>query len=286
LIFRGIARKALHVLSATVCALALSSTATGQQAASMSVQFAFKTNGINGRFQRISKTQVESMITDSLSQLCTSSLRPWRCVSGATVPGLRFELYQDRGEYYIRMTLAHSAARPDLVDSWTEKLYTQEDLAGGVLPMNDNWVNPVRDLVSKMFKGSADSGSGLLMALKEVVPLGVDVALITSDLTPPRAVLPLMWSDYKDFANWKYRLVYHGDAGQITILAGGAGSSAAFKPDSELYQGILVVQESYQLGSLNAEPITAHLEELRTLVPVAFYVERWVSAPADLSLAP
>jgi hypothetical protein len=136
-----------------------------------------------------------------------------------------------------------------------------------------------------MLKGSSAIGRSVLASLSEVVPLGTDVAMIPSDQSPsPSAVLPLVWNDYKDFSMWRYRLVYQGNAGEITLHAGGAGRNGPFKPGAEVFQGILVVHESYQLGSLRAEPIATHLQDLGDLVPVAFYVEGFVS-PGDMSIA-
>ena len=277
-------RLILRIAASALC-LAAAIPATGQQAAAVGVQFAFKTNTINARFSRVSKSTVESAVAQALAQVCSAQLRPWRCSPSPGAPGFQFEVFEDKGEYFVRMTLAHAPGRPDLTDSWKERLYSLEDLSAGVLPMNDSWVSPIRVLVQNMLKGSSDMGRSVLASLSEVVPLGTDVAMIPSDQSPrPSAVLPLAWNDYKEFAMWRYRLIYQGDAGEITLHAGGAGRNAPFKPGAEVFQGILVVHETYQLGSLGAEPIGAHLQDLGGLVPVAFYVEGFMS-PGDMSIA-
>ena len=286
---RQIRNKCLQLFaSTTICVVFLIAAipARAQQAAAMGVQFAFHTDSINGRFQRMSKSAVESLITQALGQVCNAQLRPWRCAAGDATPGLRFEVYKDHEEYFVKMTLAHGPARPDITDSWTAKLYSLEDLGAGVMPMNDGWVAPIRDLVQNMLKGSSDTGRSVLDTLREVVPLGTDIAIIPVDQSPTSsAVLPLTWADYKDFGTWRYRLVCHGDAGEITLHAGGVGRNSAFKPGAEIFQGLLVENDGYQLGALAIEPIETHLQELGKLVPVAFYVESFSPAPADMSVA-
>lgn len=280
-------------LCAGMLALAvwLGQPAQAQDASPVHVHLSFDPI-LSPRFTNTTQSAVEGELSASLAAVCTNSdsLRHWTYDStGDGVSQFQVSIFPRSGSYFLRVELKHAPAATIVTASWEAELFSPEDLSARGLPMNRNWIAPVKAAFQRMLTPTSKQGREILRALQNYVPLGTTVVMVPPDVAEgqPAAVLPLAWERYQDIATCHFVILFRKPTMLITLRASGTGGPLDFTPDAPHYKAIWVIHDSWQVGASTPVGIAAHLDDLARLngVPNEFYLDPSECSPAGLSLA-
>jgi hypothetical protein len=262
-----------------------------QEASPVHVYVAFD-SALSPRFTTNAQSAVESELAASLAAVCANSdsLRHWTYDStGDGLPKFQVSVFPRNGSYFLRVELKHKPTATAVTDRWEAELFSPEHLSARGLPMNLNWLAPVKAAFQGLLAPTSRPGREIFKALQSYVPLGTSVVMVPPEVAEgqPASVLPLAWEHYQDIATCHFLILFRKPTMLITLHASGTGGPLDFTPDAPHYKAIWVIHDSWQMGASAPVKIAEHLNDLAHLsgVPSEFYLDSSECSPAGLSLA-
>jgi hypothetical protein len=266
-------------------------TAHGQQPLPVHVHFSFgtTTDVISPRFQSVRVDDIEQALSVELTRLCSESpnLGHWKFdVAAAGTPRVDISVTLDHKNWILQVRLVHVHVLDSSPDNWSRLLFRSEDVKAHGLPMDKNWIAPIRTTFANMLGENTTSGRQVLQGLQRFAPLGVSLAMIPGSATmPPGAVLPLEWGHYQDLANCQFQIRFQLQHMEITVHSRGTGGPMSFTPDAPQFDAVWVLHNQWQLGAMPPEPIANHINDLAGLsnAPVAIYLVSGQCSPIAIA---
>lgn len=271
----------------TVVLVCLCVRAQAQDAPTVHVHFSYD-SVLLPRFTPAVVNELSAVLADVCGK--SASTGHWTYdVKAVGEPRLEVSVFGRNGSYLLGTTLKHGNITSPLPDHWEAELFSPEYLTAHGLPMNRDWIAPIRSGFARMLPANTKSGKEILTALETFVSLGTSVVMLspTASNGQPAAVLPLPWNHYQDIATCHFRILFHESTRLVTVHASGTGGPLDFTPDAPHYKAVWVIHELWQVGGTAPTNIALHLDELAHLggVPSEFYLEPTECSPAGVSIA-